>query len=202
MSAGPQDFVFFAIHHCCQWLFPLQQSQMAEQGRIVIPATGAIGRKGQLTNNAVKLHNTTYTASHGEDDEWDSPEFQHKSHWFAFKFGFWQTILLYLSQTQTGWDSLLISGVPVRQALHQTTDQLYITGLVWTTLTTLSLRKCQDTFSPRPLLIFYNGYFGSSFSDNVISKTCASPSVMSKALWWLGDSVELIFVQLWHVQKS
>uniref|UniRef100_A0A3P8PPA2 Uncharacterized protein n=1 Tax=Astatotilapia calliptera TaxID=8154 RepID=A0A3P8PPA2_ASTCA len=37
---------------------------MAEQGRIVIPATGAIGRKGQLTNNAVKLHNTTYTASH------------------------------------------------------------------------------------------------------------------------------------------
>lgn len=73
---------------------------------------------------------------------------QHKSHWFAFKFGFWQTILLYLSQTQTGWDSLLISGVPVRQALHQTTDQLYITGLVWTTLTTLSLRKCQDTFPP------------------------------------------------------
>lgn len=40
---------------------------MAEQGRIVIPATGAIGRKGQLTNNAVKLHNTTYTASHDSD---------------------------------------------------------------------------------------------------------------------------------------
>uniref|UniRef100_A0A3Q4HEH0 Stabilizer of axonemal microtubules 4 n=1 Tax=Neolamprologus brichardi TaxID=32507 RepID=A0A3Q4HEH0_NEOBR len=37
---------------------------MDELGRIVIPATGAIGRKGQLTNNAVKLHNTTYTASH------------------------------------------------------------------------------------------------------------------------------------------
>lgn len=150
MSAGPQDCFFChpSLLSVTVSITAVTDGWTGEDCHIVIPATGAIGRKAQLTNNAVKLHNTTYTASHGEDDEWDSPEFQHKSHWFAFKFGFWQTILLYLSQTQTGWDSLLISGVPVRQALHQTTDQLYITGLVWTTLTTLSLRKCQDTFPP------------------------------------------------------
>ncbi|XP_030588264.1 protein phosphatase 1 regulatory subunit 32 isoform X2 [Archocentrus centrarchus] len=36
---------------------------MAEQGRIVMPAAGAIGRRGQLTSNAIKLHNT-YVASY------------------------------------------------------------------------------------------------------------------------------------------
>ncbi|XP_078113237.1 stabilizer of axonemal microtubules 4 isoform X1 [Sander vitreus] len=47
----------FAIHHC-QRRFPLQQSQMAEQGKIVMPTAGATGSRGRLTSNTVKLYNT------------------------------------------------------------------------------------------------------------------------------------------------
>lgn len=49
-----------AIHHSCQWRFPLQHSQMAEQQTMTIGATGS---RGQLTSNRL----STYRESHDEE---------------------------------------------------------------------------------------------------------------------------------------
>uniref|UniRef100_UPI003AAC6582 stabilizer of axonemal microtubules 4 n=1 Tax=Centroberyx gerrardi TaxID=166262 RepID=UPI003AAC6582 len=48
--------------------FPLQQSQMAEHGKIVTATAGATGNRGRLTSDTLNLYSTSYKASYGREN--------------------------------------------------------------------------------------------------------------------------------------
>lgn len=138
----------FVIHQCCQWRFPLQQSQMAEQGRTT---AGATGSRGRLTSS--KLCNTSYWESYCDRVQGEGANLYSELTEITFITLIRGQILmadicLNVFQTKAAWTSLLSSDTPAGPASQQTRDRSYFTGPAWTMLTTLSLGKCQSRWGP------------------------------------------------------